>query len=464
LKNLRLIAPEDALVIEADNRLSGGSRWLSKGELTETVFNSTEDVAPLFLGMGTDGGNFPIQYYGEGSLITIGPPGSGKTQCHALPNLVSWVGPAVVLDVTGDLWRQTSAWRRANVGPVFRFCPVDADFSHSYNPLLAVRNDPIFVWEDARIIAEMLVVSQSKTDPFWENSARDLLTAVIAYICHFKPIQGRNFDTLLDIVSGIEWFEFLEAAIQQTEIQSLRRAAHNLVSLDEKPKSSILQTAMTALSSWQGGQVPRVTRQSDWQPQTLRSGTNPTIYLCLSSVALQTYAGLVRVILAQHIKGIMDMGTDRNAPWIQFFLDELPQLGPMKPIQQALDVGRNHRVRLWMFAQYISQLESAYGKDIARGMIGACGVRSYLNPSLADGTAERVATEIGQFESVIDTSRRKLVEPQDLAGAEYRDRQIVLASGARPARPLKVFAHSIGEFKKRLGEADWKAISDRQGS
>jgi type IV secretion system protein VirD4 len=452
--------PDNPLTKEVSARLSGGSRWFTESDIAGTPFSPVEGVAPLFIGMGTDGGNFPMQYYGEGSLITVGPPGSGKTQCHILPNLLSWIGPAVVLDVTGDLWKQTSAWRESNVGPVFKFNPLDAENSHSFNPLLEVRHDANHIWEDSRVIAEMLIVTQSKTDPFWENSARDALTAIIAYICYFKLEEERHFDTILDIVSGVHWFEFLTAAIEQTEIPSLYRAGHSLVNLDEKTRSSILQTAMTALSPWQGGQVSRVTQRSDWKPQDLRNGRNPTIYLCLSATALKNYAGLVRVILAQHLKGIMDIGADRNAPWIQFFLDELPQLGAMNPIQQALDVGRNHKIRLWMFVQYVSQLEGAYGKDIARGMIGACGVRSYLNPSLADGTAERVATEIGQFESVIDSTRRKLVEPQDLAGAEYRDRLIILASGARPARPLKVFAHSMEKSKNRLGEAKWQAIPD----
>ena len=34
------------------------------------------------------------------SIVTIAPPGSGKTQCNVFPNLLTWNGPAVVLDIS----------------------------------------------------------------------------------------------------------------------------------------------------------------------------------------------------------------------------------------------------------------------------------------------------------------------------------------------------------------------------
>ncbi len=84
-------------------------------------------------------------------MVTIAPPGSGKTQCNVFPNLLTWKGPAIVLDISGDIYEHTAGWRAAHVGPVYKFSPLEPEDSHKYNPLAFVRNEPDFIWEDARL-------------------------------------------------------------------------------------------------------------------------------------------------------------------------------------------------------------------------------------------------------------------------------------------------------------------------
>jgi type IV secretion system protein VirD4 len=163
------------------SRLTGGSAWLAPHEIPQTIYAAKGDHA-LKLGL-LDGTGIPLLYAGEGSMITIAPPGSGKTQCHVFPNLLTWKGPAVVLDVKGEIYAATSKWRKERVGPVFRFSPLEPDKSHSYNPLTQVRSDPDFLWEDARFLADMMIVPSQAKDPFWENKARDVLQAAIAHTC-----------------------------------------------------------------------------------------------------------------------------------------------------------------------------------------------------------------------------------------------------------------------------------------
>src|ERR1035441_9924097 len=94
-----------------------------------------------------------LSYSGDGSMITIAPPGSGKTQCNVFPNLLQWPGPAVVLDVKGEIYDKTSRWRSENIGPVIKFSPLDPAHSACYNPLTQIRRESLFLWEDARFLA-----------------------------------------------------------------------------------------------------------------------------------------------------------------------------------------------------------------------------------------------------------------------------------------------------------------------
>ncbi|TPL14820.1 type IV secretory system conjugative DNA transfer family protein [Mesorhizobium sp. B2-4-9] len=447
----KLRQPNSKGIADIANRVSSGNVWQQAAELTGTTLTTASDVSNLLLGVAKDT-NKAVFYGGEGSLVTVAPPGSGKTQCHVITNLLLWTGPAIVLDVTGDLWRTTSL-ERQKLGPVFRLNAVDASNSHKYNPIDCVRTDPDFVWEDAKLIADMLVLRESKTEPFFENRARDIITAVIAYLVTCVEPERRNFDTLLNVLSGLNWQSFINGSIEQQSVPSLERVAASLSEMEERTRSNVLQTALTSVDAWEGGQVRKVTRSSDWHPSVLRA-KNATIYICLSSTTLKAYAGLARLIIGQHIKVLLESATDRNSPWVQFFLDELPQLRAMEPIRQALDVGRNKRLRLWMFTQYVAQLEDAYGKDVARGMIGACGLRAYMNPSLSDGTAEKLSEELGKTDSVVDQSRRNVAEPHELAGSDYKDDIIVFVAGHKPMRLKKVHSYESSFFRDKFGEAD----------
>jgi type IV secretion system protein VirD4 len=80
---------------------AGDGAWLKPSELPASPFGHRSDYA-VHIGSFPDG--TPLTYSGDGSLITIAPPGSGKTQCHVIPNLLTWTGPAVVLDLSGDIY------------------------------------------------------------------------------------------------------------------------------------------------------------------------------------------------------------------------------------------------------------------------------------------------------------------------------------------------------------------------
>lgn len=388
-------------------------------------------------------------YSGEGSLITVAPPGSGKTQSHVLPNLLTWRGPAVVLDVKGEIYEATSGWRAANVGPVYKFSPLDPENSHAYNPLTGVSSDPDHLWEDSRFVADMLIVpSTTAKDPFWENKARDVLTAAIASIAYAKPPQDRNMGQILDILHGVGWDRFIISLQAATEVPTMARSGRSLGEMEAKTRDGVLQSALASLSAWEGARITRATARSDWQPLDLRSGRNPTVYICINPNEIDSYASLLRVVIAQHIRALTAKLPERDGSPILFILDELPRLRRMPPVEEALEIGRQYGIKLWMFAQSLGQLETAY--DNAEGMVGSCALRIFMNPSLHDETAQKLSDDMGYRESVIDGTRVKRVEPQVLAGPDFKDAVIVMASNAPPARVNKHFAYADPELKARM--------------
>jgi type IV secretion system protein VirD4 len=442
--------PDDPTLGPLAARLLGTGNDMAPSGALQPLTDLAETANALIIGEDERDPAKLWTFKGEGSLITIAPPGSGKTQCHVIPNLLTWTGPAVVLDIKGEIHAATAAWRAENVGPVFKFSPLDADNKHSYNPLLAVSDNDDHIWEDSRFLADMLIVPGGKTkDPFWESRARDVVTAAIANTVLHKPSAERTMGAVLDILHGIGWDNFLISLQATTQVPSMARAGKSLSEMEAKMKDSVLQTGLASLSAWEGARIARATEKSDWSPADLRSAAKPTIYICIKPNEIDSYASMLRVIVAQHIRVLTSTLPERDAAPILFFLDELPRLRHMPPVEEALEIGRQYGIKLWMFCQGLGQLKTAY--DNHDGMVASCALRMFMNPSTADGTAQKLSDEMGFRESVIDGTRVKRVEPNVLAGPEFADKIIVMASSGEPARLKKHLAHSDAELARRMG-------------
>src|SRR5262249_20816184 len=57
----------------------------------------------------------PLWYHGDNHLMTVAPTGAGKGRGVIIPNLLSYPGPAVVIDPKGEAY-QTTARRRRQLG------------------------------------------------------------------------------------------------------------------------------------------------------------------------------------------------------------------------------------------------------------------------------------------------------------------------------------------------------------
>ncbi len=443
--------PDHPALRKLSSRLHGDGGDLVPGAPLKSGAKGEPVEAGLVLGLDEKAPDRWWYYDGEGSLITVAPPGSGKTQCQVFPNLLMWKGAAVVLDVKGEIYEQTSKWRRENVGPVYKFSPLDPATSHGFNPLTEVRADPDYLWEDARFLADMMIVPSGAKDPFWETRARDVLTAAIARVCLEEDVAKRSMGDVLDILHGVGWEKFVAYLEARVDFHSMTRAGHSLANMEPKTRDGVLQSALSSMSAWDGERIARATRKSDWSPLDLRGDKNPTIYICLKPNEVDSYISVLRVFIAQHIRTLTSTKVSAHGVHpILFILDELPRLKHMPPVEEALEIGRQYGIKLWLFAQSLGQLANAYPN--AEGMIGGCAIRMFMNPSLHDETAKKVSDDIGSQDSVIDGTRVTIVEPNVLAGPDYKDLVIVMAANAKAARLKKYFAYADEGLKARMME------------
>lgn len=417
--------------------LYSGTRWLTSDSMKPLIPNGVTDTT-LRLGAFADGKE--LFYDRNESLITIAPPGAGKSTAHVMRNLLHLNGPAVVLDIKGDVYAATAAWRSAHVGTVYKFAPNDWQNSLQFNPLDFISTDPDDAYEQSERLAELLTVPAEEGE-YFDERAIQVIRAMVLYVALTRTGTERRMETVLDLLSGINNdplaeeragepgeedapFNALISDLMMHEMPTLRRMGNALNKMPDKQREGVFDTARTKLKVWESPAIARLTQHTTFSPELLRA-ERASLYLCVDLGDIKRFASVLRVLLGSCI-GTLCKGTPvPGAETVTFFLDELPRLKRMDVVEEALDVGRGFGVRLWMFAQNMGQLKTSYPN--ADGMVGNCLAQCYMNPD-----AERskwLSSHLGIRRGLLDGAERPLVEAFELTGSDYADKVVVMLTG-----------------------------------
>jgi type IV secretion system protein VirD4 len=434
-----------------------GARWMAPDQ-AETAMVPKGVPSPSVLRLGRlEGSQAELLYDRNESLITIAPPGQGKSQ-SVQRNLLMMDGGAVVIDIKGELFEETAVWRAKNVGPVYRFAPSDPANSISFNPLDAIRSSVEDAYEDTKKLVNLLIVPEDlQKKDYWDKRGLGVLADALLDAAMFEERGGNGYRTmsavfdrlyLPTVADGPDAPEnaeksFLESDFHKwiihlkgSNIKKLVRSGQALRSMHYKQRESILDTARTNIDVWQSPRIERLSEISNFDPLSLRN-EKATLYICVSLDELEEYASFFRALLGQTFYALCRGKPDRDAPVVTFFLDEMPKLKRLDILETALDLGRGYGVRLWMFAQNYGQLAEHY-KNPA-GFLENSYVRQFMGMSLE--RANEFSRFLGDRLGIIDGKRRPLVEPHELAGPEFRDLILTICQGHEPARVQKVHAY-----------------------
>lgn len=436
-----LPAPERSIL---ERYLFAGARWLAESDVTRPA---KPDHA-LRLGR-LPGTNTDLFYDLRESLVTIAPPGAGKSQSHVLRNLLYLKAPAVVLDVKGEMRDGSAKWRSANVGPVHVFDPKNPDGSLKYNPLDFIGTDPDEAWDQARNLADLLVVPPeiSRSDAYFEGRARDMITTAILDVALNETGASRSMSGVLDrmYLSGGEEFEEWLRRLEERDVSQLRRYATALKDMPDKQREGIFDSARRQLEIWQSSAIEKLSRETTFDAKQLRA-SNGTLYLCVALDDIKKFASVLRVIIGQTVNTLLTGKPEADLAPVTFFLDELPKLGRMDVIESTLDAGRGYSVRLWMFCQNIGQLTTVYPNG--DGMIANCAARCFMNPD--EEAAQRISRNLGEREGLLDGQRKALAESPQLAGTDFANQVLVFMRGRPPARLDKQPAYNDPICRQRM--------------
>lgn len=302
----------------------------------------------------------------NGHLLTVAPSGTGKGVGCIIPNLLTYRGSVVCLDIKGEN-AMVTARRRRDFGKVFILNPwnVGGIGSNSFNPLDLLCNHPIERQiGTASLMAEKLIYSQK--EDHWISAARALVSALLLFVANAEQFDGRRtLQTVFDLVcKDREGLDELFNTMQEFH------GADNIVSRQgaimkgraDSDRSGVLSTVQEQLDFLNDPNLKRC-MESTCKGFDLRRLKDEvmSVYLVIPPDELLHCYKWLRLMIGGCLREVSksDKVPEKS---VLFLLDEFASLGTMNEIKQAYGLMRGYGMSLWAIVQDLSQLEELYGK------------------------------------------------------------------------------------------------------
>jgi type IV secretion system protein VirD4 len=443
--------------------LHGAARFANEREIKRHGFRAAVGIV-----LGRKSGRF-LTFGGSEHVIVEAPTRSGKGTGIVIPNLLTWQGSVVVLDVKRENYDASAGFRAHYGQQVFLFNPTDREGRTArYNPLAYIdRTDPDDVIIELQKIATMLFVAPEHGEAFWANGARTGFAGVGAWLAETsdEPLtMGAIYRHLTD-GDARSYFKKELANPRLYLSTGCRTALSDFAGGSDNSFADIKKTITNVLGLWLNPLVDAATATSDFDLRQLRSRPM-SIYLGVSPDELDRIAPLYNLLFQQLIDlNVRALPDENSAVPVLVILDEFARLGRASVIASAFSYVAGYGIRLMPVIQSRSQLRGVYGEHVADEIVANCGVEVAFTPKelrVANDLSERIGY-IGQ-ESVtksltinglladrsksISEQRRALMLPQELMQFPP-DKLILLRGGIPPIIGTKIAYFSNRFFKAR---------------
>lgn len=398
-------------------------------------------------------------------FLILGSVGGGKTQTmlHLIIEAISREDGVLVLDTKGDMM---------------------AGLPGQPAPLLVAPHDRrSLVWDiaadcqvkqDARELAARFIPPSS--DPMWSQAAQEIF---VACIVHLQATKGRHWG----------WADLEAEVTADVDVLTAHAKAHNpsALRLLDQPES---KTTLSILTTFQTHmRIASVLAEGWADPSAGRFSIrewlhNPTPRRPLILQHDPGYPELSRIWIGSML-GLLASAvgsptlTESRQRRVWLFLDEFPQLPPIRQFATFLELGRSKGITVVIGAQDTAQIRAAYGHDQAKSWFGMTGTKiiTRINTSEAAEDISRMigeqeierlvrsATHSGGYHSVtesIQRETRRVVTASELAsrlGPTARGVRVLFVGLGDSIYELEMPYISLPKFREPIMPAEWTRAS-----
>ncbi|WP_120505474.1 type IV secretory system conjugative DNA transfer family protein [Sulfitobacter mediterraneus] len=389
----------------------GKTHWQRAGELKRNGF-FTAPGSGFILGKMTSpkrrGRYLSSRVYPH--VLCVAPTGRGKTTGFVIPNLLTFRGSAVVLDVKGENFEATARHRASEGDDVYRFAPTDWNDrrSHRYNPLLRIAGlrDPNQRQMELQLLATLfLQTDNDRTSGLLKGGIDLFVAAGLLAFERKRPTLGEIYR--ITASGGDKRKEFMK---RRDEVQNTaaKLIFERMASTNNDTLTSYISLLMTSgLDQWSNPAIDAATATSDFDFQTIRKKPF-SVYLVVAPNMVRPMAALIRLFFSDLIASLQDREPGPDEPWpVMIMLDEFNRLGKMPIVVESIETLRSYRGHLAIVTQTIPALDEIYGENTRRALQGNAGIKLYLTPS-DEKTVEELSGAVGMTTKRVVTRSRSI--------------------------------------------------------
>ena len=365
------------------------------------------------------------------NILVVGGSGSGKTACYIKPNIMQCLGSYIITDPKGELYKETSQFLKSEGYDVKAFNLVNPTYSDFYNPIYNICSD-----QDVDTLAHILVTGANKEggggdDPFWDNTAKMLISATIYYVLSVLPLEQQNIGSCLNIIrqggadSSIFEKLFIDDLMPEhpgrIQYESFKTAA-------DKTMQSIVISSISKMRVFDMPAIQRITSSNSINFRDVAK--KKTVIYVITSAAESTYDFVSTMFFSQMFSILYKQADDygsRLPNQVYFLLDEFANIGQIPDFQKKLSTTRSLGISISIIVQSLDQLEALY-KDSYENILGNCDTQLLLGTN-SQKTAEYFSKSLGQ--TTIKIEQKSINKDKD-----ENKKQGVSISTQRQARDL----------------------------
>ena len=399
--------------------------------------------------------------------LIVAPTGRGKTTGFVIPNLLTWQGSAVVLDVKGECYEASARHRAAAGDRVFRFAPTDWETrrTHRYNPLLRIYDlqDPARQQMELLLLATLFLQNDNDRVQGLLKGGIDLFVAAgLLAFQRRRPTLGEIYRIAAS--GGQKQKEYLARALEVRN-PAARLIFTRLASTNNDTLTSYVSLLMTSgLDQWQNPAIDDATAVSDFDFRTIRKQPF-SVYLVVQPLMVKPLAPLIRLFFSDLLSALQEKEPGPDEPWpVMILLDEFNRLGKMPIVAESIEILRQYRGHLAIVTQTIPAIDEIYGETTRRALQGNAGIKLYLTPS-DEKTVEELSKAVGKTTKTVVTRSRAIGKnpfegrsqserteevsllPEDEARRLPLDEVVVVVDAQMPVRAKRVVYFEDPFFK-----------------
>src|SRR6056297_793403 len=373
----------------------GETHWQTRAEMKRNGVFGKPGHGFILGKMGAPRGRAPfVMSMVFPHALIVAPTGRGKTTGFVIPNLLTYQGSAVVLDVKGENFEATARHRAAQGDQVFRFAPTDwkDGRSHRYNPLLRIAS--------------------------LDNVDRQQMELQLLAFERKRPTLGEIYR--ITASGGDKQKEYRRRADEVVN-PAAKLIFMRMASTNNDTLTSYLSLLMTSgLKQWSNPAIDRATDTSDFDFRDIRKAPF-SVYLVVEPLMVKPLAPLIRLFFSDLLASLQDHEPGKDEPWpVMIMLDEFNRLGKMPIVMDSIETLRSYRANLAIVTQTIPALDEIYGENARRALQGNAGIKLYLTPS-DEKTIEELSKAVGKTTKRVVT-RSRSVGRNPFAGRSMSER------------------------------------------